>query len=303
MKRVIPLILVLLLILPACSSETAEEGEVISIVAATYPVYDFVDNVIQGVDGVEVTLLVNQSVSCLHDYTLTINDMKMLENADLIVLSGAGFEDFITGALSGYPDTPVIDSSLGVDFIVDSDGSVDPHIWLDPDIAALQVINIAEGLYEFDPAHTEHYRQNAETYAAELMDYGNDIRNKFQYLGTRDMVTFHDGFAYFARAFDLNILSSIEEEEGGEASAAEIAAIIDLVKQYGLTAVFTEKNGSTATAEAVARETGAEVYSLDMIISGDNESGYLHSIHRNVETILEAMSTAPVDRITDALGR
>ena len=107
----------------------------------------------------------------------------------------------------------------------------------------------------------------------------------------RDRITFHDGFRYFAQAFGLDLLKAIEEEEGSEASAAEIKEIVSLVEEYDIPAIFTEVNGSDATAQAIARETGCEVYALDMIMSGDGTGmqPYLDAMQKNLDTIVEAL--------------
>ena len=80
--------------------------------------------------------------------------------------------------------------------------------------------------------------------------------------------------------------------EGSEASAAEILEIVDLVQTHDIPAIFTEKNGSDATAQAIARETGCAVYQLDMIMSGDGSGiqPYIDAMDRNIDTLLEALA-------------
>ena len=89
----------------------------------------------------------------------------------------------------------------------------------------------------------------------------------------------------------LTLLKSVEEEEGSTASAAEIKEIAALVREYDIPAIFTEKNGSDAAARAIARETGAEIYQLDMIMSGEGSGiqPYLDAMKHNTDTILEAL--------------
>ena len=105
------------------------------------------------------------------------------------------------------------------------------------------------------------------------------------------LITFHDGFQYFALDNGLTLLKSVEEEEGSTASAAEIKEIAALVREYDIPAIFTEKNGSDAAARAIARETGAEIYQLDMIMSGEGSGiqPYLDAMKHNTDTILEAL--------------
>ena len=127
-----------LLLLTACGGGTAsapaEEDDTLRILATTYPVYLFTTAVTEGVEGVEVTRLIREEISCLHDYTLTVNDMKAIEAADVIVMNGVGLEDFMADALASS-DAPVIDCSQGVALLAalgheghDHDDEYDPHI-------------------------------------------------------------------------------------------------------------------------------------------------------------------------------
>ena len=105
-------------------------------------------------------------------------------------------------------------------------------------------------------------------------------------LSCRKLITFHDGFAYFAESFDLTILEAVEEESGSEASAKELKPLIELVRQYKLPAIFTEKNGSTSAAAVISAETGARVYTLAMALAGDS---YFEAMYHNIDTIKEAL--------------
>ena len=115
MKRLLAAACVLGLLLTACGVPAAgtEDDDTLHVLATTYPVYLFTTAVTDGVEGVEVSLLVNQPVSCLHDYTLTVTDMKAIEGADVIVRNGAGLEDFMDDALAAS-DAAVIDCSEGI---------------------------------------------------------------------------------------------------------------------------------------------------------------------------------------------
>lgn len=113
------------------------------------------------------------------------------------------------------------------------------------------------------------------------------------------LVTFHDGFRYFAAAFDLPLLASIEEEEGSEASAKEINEITGLVKEYSLPVIFTEVNGSDATAQAIARETGCAVAQLSMCMDGPEDgalSDYYTVLADNVAAVVNGFDGEEVIR-------
>lgn len=290
--------------LGGCSSQPEEETG-ITIAATTYPVYLLASAVAEGAENITIVPVVNQSVACLHDYTLTVTNMKTLEKADLILLNGAGLEDFMEDALAGKP---TIDCSQGIELLYGEEGhdhdhdhdhnhedeEIDPHIWMDPDRAAQMAENIAAGLAQADPDQAELYLTNGAAEAQSLHDFAEDCRQALSQLSCRQLITFHEGFAYLADSFDLEILAAIEEESGSEASAKEIVEMVRLIEEYGLPAIFVERNGSDATALAIQRECGVEVDALTMMMSGPEEYGpennYQTYLTQNVEAIKEALS-------------
>ena len=290
MKRILSILLAAALLLPAgCApAAPAEEGEVrLSVVATTYPIYLLAREVIQGVEGVEVERLNTGSVSCLHDYTLSVDDMKKLERADVVAVNGAGLEDFMADALD-TSDAAVIDCSEGVELLEnlshdhaegDEDhdhGHWDPHYWMDPRNAAEMAGNIARGLAQADPDHEGTYLSNLTRADTLLTSWDGEL--EAQVKGGPEitgLITFHDGFQYFAKAYGLPLLAAIEEEAGSEASAKEIVEITRLVQEKDIPVIFTEVNGSDATANAIARETGCAVAQLTMLMDGP-EDGTLY---------------------------
>lgn len=147
--------------------------------------------------------------------------------------------------------------------------------------------NIARGLSGRYPDFADRFDENLNELLAQLdalEAYG--IRTLSE-LSTRSMITFHDGFSYFARAFNLNILAAVEEESGSEASAQELKALITLTEENHLPAVFTEKNGADAAAKVISAATGAGIFTLDMAISGDD---YFEAMYRNIDTVKEALA-------------
>lgn len=291
---------VLLVFSTGCEAERQAEPEssALRVLATTYPVYLFTTAVTEGASGVEVSLLVNQETSCLHDYTLTVNDMKAIEQADVIVMNGAGFESFMDDALS-HSEVARIDASEAIALLTapghdhdfdesgDDEDHFDPHIWLSPANATQMLDTIATRLSQLDDTNATLYQSNA---AAAEQRLEQEILSLPNTLTCRELITFHDGFAYFAQAMDLTLLKAIEEEEGSEASAADIKEIVALVREYQIPTIFTEKNGSDSTALAIARETGCAVAQLDMMMSGAGRGidPYLETMNANIQTISEA---------------
>lgn len=278
--------LLVLLILPFCGRPAAEKPR-LTVVCTTYPIYLFASSLAENVEGVAVERLDTGTASCLHDYTLSMADMKEMEGADVIALNGAGLEEFLEDALAAS-DAYVIDCSAGVELLEDlshrrdgdghdghDHGHWDPHYWMDPANARTMADNLQGGLALADPDHAGEYEANAVKTEEILLRVEKDARELLErYLpqGVPGLITFHDGFRYFARAFDLPLLASIEEEAGSEASAHEIVEITELVKEYSIPVIFTEKNGSDATARAISRETGCRVAQLTMIMDGPDAS-------------------------------
>lgn len=336
LKKLLSLLLTLALILGlgACGPQTnrQEDDGILTLAAVTYPVYLFTRELTQGAEGVEVTLLINQSVSCVHDYTLSVRDMKILDGADVVLLNGAGLEDTMSGALEAT-HTPQIDCSTGIELLAsshdhdhghgdeageahdhededhdheaeavqdhkeddhDHEGEADPHIWMDPLRACQMLENLARGLAEADPANAALYTANAQNAVAAVTDAYAELLPLVADLSCRDLITFHDGFPYFAEAFGLTILRSIEEEAGSEASAKDVIEIVEELSFHHIPAIFTEVNGATATAQLIHRETGVAVYPLTMLMSGDTDAvgidTYIDGITANVKTIQEACS-------------
>ena len=287
----IPLLLSLLLLLTGC----AKAPEPVEVAATTLPVYEFTQALCQGTE-LRVGRLVTESVSCLHDYSLNVNQVRLAEQAEVLVLSGAGLEDFMEDLLAGKT---AIDASQGIALLEgeehdheeqgEHDGhhhESDPHIWLSPENAKIMAQNICQGLTrqypQWEPVFTDNL-QGLLTRLDALEQYGQDT---LKTLSCRELITFHDGFSYFAQAFDLHILAALEEESGSEASAKELIDLIRLARAHSLPAVFVEKNGSASAADILCRETGAKKATLDMAMAGDS---YFDAMYHNIDTIKEAL--------------
>ena len=308
MKKIISAaLLAALFLLPGCAPASGEEAR-LTVVCTTYPIYLFASSLTEGVEGVAVERLDTGSVSCLHDYTLSMADMKKLERADVIALNGAGLEEFLEDALAAT-DARVIDCSLGVELLEnlshrheeeDQDGHDhghwDPHYWMDPENARIMLENLRNHLVIMDADYAAEYEKNARLSDETLRSCQGRIQDVWDEYSSQleerpRLITFHDGFQYFARAFDMELLASIEEEAGSEASAHEIVEITELVREYHIPAIFTEVSGSDATAKAIGRETGCGVYQLDMVMSGEGRGveDYERAIDQNLRTVAEVL--------------
>ena len=275
----------------------APKADYAPIAATTLPVWDFTSRLCQGTP-LAVTRLVTEQVSCLHDYSLNVRQVKAAEAAQVVVISGAGLEDFLDDLLL---DVPTIDASQGISLLHsdeaheeeehphEEDGhhhEEDPHIWLSPENAQVMAQNICDGLSRQYPDYEDTFRANLEDLLSQLEDLQSYGEEQLSGLQCRELIPFHDGFSYFAQAFHLTILESVEEESGSEASAKDLIHLTELVRDHNLPAIFTEVSGSDSAAQVIARETGCKVYALDMAMSG---SSYFEAIYHNIDTIREAL--------------
>ena len=275
--------------LPGCASAPPAQ-----IAATTLPVYEFTRELCAGTP-LTVTRLVTEQVSCLHDSSLNVRQVKAAEAAEVIVISGAGLEDFLDDLLA---NASIIDASEGIPLLCGEEQEEehhheeghhheeDPHIWLAPGNAKIMSRNICDGLSARYPQYAQTFETNLSQLLNELtvlQQYGEDTLSQ---LKCRKLITFHDGFSYFADAFDLTIVKAVEEESGSEASARDLIELVTLVEGHGIPAVFTEVSGSTSAAGIIARETGCGVCSLDMAMSG---SSYFDAMYHNIDTIKEAL--------------
>lgn len=288
MKQICIFICLLALLLTGCGAQ--QEA---TIATTTLPVYEFTSRLCQGTP-LTVTRLVTESVSCLHDYTLKVDQMRAIESAELVVINGAGLEEFLDDALSSA--TNIVDASAELSLMEShhhdhehNHGHVhaeDPHIWLSPENAKTMATNICHELSHHYPQYETIFKANLTSLLSDLdalQAYGEAQLADLSY---RELITFHDGFGYFAESFDLTILRAVEEESGSEASAAELIELIDEVLHHQLPAIFTETNGSVSAAHIISGETGAKVFSLDMAMAGDS---YFEAMYQNIDTVKEAL--------------
>ena len=286
------LILICALVVVCFAGCGQQQPEAADIAATTLPVYQFTSMLCEGT-GLTVTRLVTENVSCLHDYSLNVGQVKAAEAANLIIINGAGLEDFMEDLLEGKQ---TVDASRDVPLMEgchdhgDHEGhahEADSHIWLSPANAMVMTKNIMDGLVAAYPEHAERLQWNGIlllTRLKMLLDYGQE---QLSPLKNRKLITFHDGFAYFAQCFDLHIVAAVEEEAGAETSAKQLIRLIELVQQLNIPAVFTETNGSDASARVICAETGAGLYTLDMAMGGDD---YFTAMYHNIDTIREALA-------------
>jgi zinc transport system substrate-binding protein len=217
------------------------------VVAAFYPIA-FAAEQIAG-PGTDVTNLTPPGVEP-HDVELSVGDVRRIQQADVVLYLGHGFQPAVEDAVRDARGRTV--DLLGE---LDVDGD-DPHVWLDPGLYA-QVVRAIGAALGNEPA-AEALAGRAEALAAEY-------RTGLASCDRRDLVTSHAAYGYLARANALRQVPLAGLSPGAEASPQDLERVVDLVRESGTTTVFVEPLAPPDEAEAVARETGAQTRTLNPI--------------------------------------
>lgn len=269
------------------------DGSKLTIVTSFYPMYISTINVTKGIPGIRVINMTKPQTGCLHDYSLKPEDLKTLEIADVFIVNGAGMEAFLDDIVKQQVNLKIVEASKGIELIKDEGGEENPHVWVSISNDIIQVQNIADQLGSMDTANAEMYKANTEAYVKKLEVLKDKMHKVLDRVKNRDIITFHEAFPYFAKEFDLNIAAVVEREPGSEPSPKELEDAIKTVKETGIRALFAEPQYSSKAADGISRETGAKVYILDPVVTGDagpdSIDAYINTMEQNLKTLQEAL--------------
>jgi len=262
----------------------------VKVAVSIAPLADLAQEV--GGEHVTVTTLVPPGASP-HTYEPTPAQVREVAEADVLALIGLGFEfwaeDIIESAAN--PDLIVVYTSEGIEVIHEHEGreTGNPHVWLDPRNAMVQVRHIREALIEADPAHQSEYEANAEAYLAQLEALDEEIAAQVATWSHREFIAFHPSWVYFARRYGLVQAAVIERTPGKEPSPVEVAEIIETARHIRARAIFAEPQFSPKAAETIAADSGAQVLFLNPLGGAEGPTSYLEMMRYNVEQMEKAL--------------
>ena len=303
MKKMICVLLVLcILFLNACTGNTTKTHEGKTTIATSfYPVYIFTLNLLNGIKELNVECMAEQSVGCLHDYTLTAKDAKLLNDAQVLVINGAGMESFLQDAFQSVEKLNVIDSSENLELICNEEHNHEEehndhhhhensHIWLSVENAKKQVENIKNGLVKEFPKHENKIEENYLDYIKRLDSLEEERKRVLSFSNGLNVISFHGAFEYLAKDLGLNISATIESDEGYEPSAKELAYLSNKMKDENIKTLLVDPSYSGSAAEILKRETNAEIYVINPIISGEEKlTAYEDIMNETYNIILKAV--------------
>lgn len=257
----------------------------VKVVATIYPVYDFVRRI--GGDRVAVIMMVPAGTEP-HAWEPSTRDMLMLEEADVFVYNGAGMEMWAEDILGSVQnkDLLIVEASQNVELLRmeeleedhdhdehdedhDEDehghhhhGEFDPHVWLSPQNAQIEMETIAEALIQADPEHADTYKKNLEAAKNECAALDSVFREELGKYEGGCIVVAHEAYGYLCKEYGITQIGIEGVSADQEPDAARMREIIDMVGEYGIKCIFFEELVDPKVAETIAAETGCRTAAL-----------------------------------------
>ena len=279
------------------------------VMTSCNPVYLATVNVVGDVPGVSVQNLSQPTTGCLHDYTLTTEDMKNLSAADVLVVNGGGMEGYLDDVVKAYPDLPIIDTFEMVEedypVIIEEevedeeeesnhgieseehhhDSGANSHIWMSEKIYSGQVKAIAEGLSVLDTGNAGVYADNADKFIS-IMDSQIDGQGLDEQLSGVSVAVLHEAFAYTAQSLNANVVATMDLDEERQVSAGEVSDFIHAINENDVQVVFAEYDYGHAMGELITEQTDAKVVYLETLVHGDYSGlDYITVLNKNYSMI------------------
>lgn len=260
---------------PATKQSVTDDSK-LKVMASFYPMYDFAQKV--GGDKVEVTNMIPSGTEP-HDWEPAATDIKELEQADIFVYNGAGMEHWTKDVLESLDNEKltVVEASKGLELMEgearheegeeeeheEEDAIYDPHVWLSPVNAKVEMGNIKDALIKADPENQEYYAKNYEKYAAQFDQLDTDYKEGLADAQGTDIITAHEAFGYLCKAYGLNQVGIEGLSPDSEPDPARMDEVIQFAKEHQVKTIFFEELVSAKVAQTLADEIGAEAKVLN----------------------------------------
>lgn len=296
-KRIISIVIIVLCIIALIgfivwknidrANREVSESRNTKIVASFYPMYIIAENLTEGARNIELDLMADVNVGCLHDYTLTTEDMKKVESADIFISNGLRMESFIDKILESNGNMKTIDSSRNIQNLISEGEETNPHLWTSIEKYIAQVENISEGLQESDPDNAEIYEQNTVEYINKLEQLESEFEEQLGGLKGQKAICLNETFEYFGQELGMDLIVVETDHEESTISAEELKNIIDTSKSENIDMILIDKNDNKSNAETIANETGAKIYELNSGLTGiTDKDAYISQMRENIQILL-----------------
>lgn len=273
------------------NEETKEKEETdLTVVTSFYPMYVMVDNLTEGVEGIRLQNLSEPETGCLHDFTLTPEDMKLLSTADVFVINGSGAESFLEDVMKAYPKLSCVNATKELEGLSEEVGM---HAWLSPKLYAKEIRQVAKGLKALCPSASEQIIRNEKAYLAkvkEVQELANDVQKKLEKKNVSEVILFSEAYMGLTEELFLKTVCLLDLDEERQVSSGEVAEVMDAVENHPKSFLIAEDPYGRDTAETVKRQTGIPVLYLDTLTRGSYEKDrYIVGMKKNLEAIREVI--------------
>jgi zinc/manganese transport system substrate-binding protein len=283
---------------------SAEAAERLKVVASFSIVADFVRNV--GGERIELVTLVGPDGDA-HVYSPTPADARRVAEAKVVVMNGLNFEGWMSRLVKASGTKAVtVEAARGVATVRTGErdrhaqghahAGVDPHAWQNVANAKVYVANIRDGLVKADPAGKETYEASARDYLARLDALEGEVKGAIARIPAdrRKIIMGHEAFGYFEAAYGLDFIAPQGVSTEAEASARDVARIIQQIRREKIAAVFLENVSDPRLIERIAKETGAKIgeklYSDALSAEGGPAATYIDMMRHNIRAFSAALS-------------
>ncbi len=276
------------------------QAKPLNVVVTTGMIGDLVTNI--GQDKVTMTALMGAGVDP-HLYKATHGDLRRLQRADVIFFNGLHLEgkmQEVFEKLARKKPVYAVTSEFPKDAILHFGQAPDPHVWFDVSLWEQAGRLVLEKLIQHDPANQDFYRQNAKVYLQQLADLNAWVKDQVQTIpaGQRVLITAHDAFGYFGRAYGMEVRGLQGISTATEFGLHDIKRLKDLILERHIKAVFVESSVPKKFLKSLVAGVneadghlaiGGELYSDAMGLSGTPEGTYIGMVKHNVNTIVGAL--------------
>ncbi|MBU2240615.1 MAG: zinc ABC transporter substrate-binding protein [Gammaproteobacteria bacterium] len=252
-----------------------------------------------GGDLVDVTSLIPANGDP-HEFSPSPKDAKTIKNASATFISGEGLESWFTKMVKASgSDKPTTVVSEGINthtFVEDGEEVTDPHVWNSIPNVIVWVNNIEKTLENIDPEYASTYQANAQKYTQQLTQLNKKIHAEIDTIpvSKRQVLTSHDAFGYYAKEYKVKFLAPLGLSTETEATAADVASLIDQIKQEQIKTYFIENSNDARLVKQIANATGAkpggELYPESLSDTNGPASSYLKLMNYNTHQIVSALT-------------
>lgn len=296
-----------LVVMAACGGGTAEPtiGGKVKVVATTNIVGDLVRTI--GGPQVEVEALMGPGIDP-HLYKASAGDVRRMSSAEAIFYSGLHLEGKMSEVLERMGErgvrTVAVAECVPEEDLISSmsfSGLHDPHVWFDIGLWSQTIGCVAEMLADLDPDHADAYRERAASYVDELVALDGWVRERVEDLAPeqRVLVTAHDAFGYFGRAYDFEVRGLLGVSTASEAGTSDVQNLAGFIVEREIPAIFVETSVPPRYVQALQEavrargfgvEIGGSLYSDALGNPGTPAATYAGTVRANVETIVTALA-------------